>query len=255
MQKENFMIYSLDGKKMSQTGKKDYWNAFEKFKKNNPDIFLEIQGLAIEYINKNPDMMVSNWWAKNILDSNKYKVTASLLGCIFWWTLSGLPETYISFQGSRELADENAAPLRKFFLDKQNKFEKGVPNTGQTNYSIGEMNQLFRNELMEALEYDPPIPFHEIADTELANDIWDFLREPENLDLSQQAVKTDRPVVENLADSLINKFEEEVRDPQIKQMIGNMVKQIMKQMGYTLKEKGIKCKKGDLFTAGATYTA
>ncbi|MCZ4254486.1 hypothetical protein O4H53_02970 [Sulfitobacter sp. G21635-S1] len=86
--------------------------------------------------------------------------------------------------------------------------------------------------------------------------LWDFLRQPENRLRMETATYLGRPAIEPLSPALVQAFGNQVRDHQIRQMIGHMVRQIMEEGGYRLDRSGVRIRrKNNIFFSGSRYLA
>lgn len=102
------------------------------------------------------------------------------------------------------------------------------------------------------LNYHPQ-NFSDLAGTALGQDVWDFLKRPDNLVRMETATLLERAALEPLAPGLVAQFGDEVRDERTKQMLGHMTRQIMEALGYTLDRTGVRITRPSLFTTAATY--
>lgn len=110
----------------------------------------------------------------------------------------------------------------------------------------------FHTPDLSALEYEPQ-NFRDLAETDLGEAIWAFLKRPDNLIRMETATLLERAAVEPLATGLVAEFGDQVRDDRTKQMIGHMTRQIMEALGYELDRTGLRITRASLFTSGATY--
>lgn len=83
--------------------------------------------------------------------------------------------------------------------------------------------------------------------------LWEFLTRPDNIKLMKGAVYLNKVAVEILTPWLLEEFDREYFTNEIKQMCGNMVRQILENEGYQHKRYDIPCPKNELFTAGSKY--
>ena len=107
-------------------------------------------------------------------------------------------------------------------------------------------------EPFEDLAYDPN-KFRLFARMTFGQALWRFLKRPDNLVRMQTATYLKRPAVEPLSPGLLAEFGSKLGEDRIKQMIGHMVGQIMKAMGYELDAEGLRMTKPGLFSTGARY--
>ncbi|TRD03774.1 hypothetical protein FJV76_14125 [Mesorhizobium sp. WSM4303] len=105
---------------------------------------------------------------------------------------------------------------------------------------------------LERLTYVPQ-NFRDLWETDLGKELWDFLKQHDNLIRMETATLLERAAVEPLAAGLIAEFGDEVADDRVKQMIGHMVKQIMAALGYKPDRSALRITRPSLFTSGTTY--
>lgn len=98
-----------------------------------------------------------------------------------------------------------------------------------------------------------PRHFRTPFDTPLGQDLWRYLNGELILRDAITATRLRRPVVEALQWELLDKFGDSVREDRMKQMIGHMVRQVMKNNGFVLDQTGVRIPRGPLFTSGARY--
>lgn len=93
------------------------------------------------------------------------------------------------------------------------------------------------------------------TESPLAAALWDFFNERDNIIRMETATLLKRPALEALEHELLARFkEQELKDPHCKQMMGKMVRQVMKQRGACLDQTGVRITSGLLFTSAARYT-
>jgi hypothetical protein len=107
---------------------------------------------------------------------------------------------------------------------------------------------------LQGLTYDPK-NFRLFNQMEFREALWRFLLRPDNLIRMQTATYFRRPAVEPLSPGLLAQFGSELAEDRIKQMIGHMVAQIMRTMGYELDAEGLRITRPGLFSTGARYRA
>ena len=104
-----------------------------------------------------------------------------------------------------------------------------------------------------------PRPFYErVFDTPLGRNLWDFLNQPPTIAGMQDKSDLRRPAVEFLEEKLPRRLRREVAGDSevnfIKQMIGNMVRQVLEGKGYRHRPVRRKVKpEGGLFDSGSLY--
>lgn len=95
--------------------------------------------------------------------------------------------------------------------------------------------------------------FSDLYDTDLGRDIWDFMKDPENLIRMQTATFLERAAVEPLGPGLLLRYGPDIAQDRLKQMIGHMARQIMLAMGYELDTKGLRITRPSVFTTATRY--
>jgi hypothetical protein len=90
--------------------------------------------------------------------------------------------------------------------------------------------------------------------TTLKQALWEYLHEPDNLIRLETATYLRRPAVEPLSPGLLSRFGDEVRQDQVKQGIGRMVREIMEARGYRIDRQGGRITRGgNMFASGTRY--
>ncbi|SCY92274.1 hypothetical protein [Paracoccus tibetensis] len=89
------------------------------------------------------------------------------------------------------------------------------------------------------LTYSPE-KFASLYATDIGQQIWAFLGQPENIARLETASELRKPAVEGLEEQLLAKFRENVLADRVKQMIGHMVRQILEQRGWVLDQSDVK---------------
>lgn len=105
---------------------------------------------------------------------------------------------------------------------------------------------------LNALEYQPQ-NFRDLFETELGNEIWGFMKRPENVVRMETATFLERAAVEPLAPGLLVEFGPDIGEDRIKQMIGHMARQIMEAIGYEIERPGLRITRESLFSSAARY--
>jgi len=95
--------------------------------------------------------------------------------------------------------------------------------------------------------------FADLADTPIAQALWQFLNSERSSDCLETTTFLRRPALEGLQPRLLAEFGEEIRADRLKQMIGRMTRQVMESRGYALDQTGVRIRVGDLFTSAARY--
>ena len=106
--------------------------------------------------------------------------------------------------------------------------------------------------MLESLEFDAG-SFSDLSETELGQNLWNFLKEEGSIIRMETACYLSRPALEPLQPLLISRFSDQVRDDRIKQMAGRMVRQIMESLGHNLDQTGVKLRNNELFGSAARY--
>jgi hypothetical protein len=112
------------------------------------------------------------------------------------------------------------------------------------------INGLEEAEAQRVLSYDSQHFNHVLPVIDLA--LWAFLTRPDNIIRLETATSLDRAAVEALSDPLIAEFGMEIDQREVKQVIGHMVKQIMKSLGYEA-ERTLRITRPGLFTSGLAF--
>lgn len=100
----------------------------------------------------------------------------------------------------------------------------------------------------------PPKNFSILYKTPLGQKIWDFLNEHDNIVMMKAACYFKKPAAQIMSEGLLNKFGDKIREDQIKQMIGAMIRQILESDGYEHEQHGMKVNDNDnLFTKASRY--
>lgn len=105
---------------------------------------------------------------------------------------------------------------------------------------------------LKGLEYQPQ-NFRDLFETELGQEIWRFMRRPENVVRMETATFLERAAVEPLAPGLLMEFGPDVGEDRIKQMIGHMARQVMEAIGYEIERPGLRITRESLFSSAARY--
>lgn len=105
---------------------------------------------------------------------------------------------------------------------------------------------------LSSLEYKPQ-NFRALYETELGEDIWTFMKRPDNLVRMQTSTYLGQPAVEPLGPGLLRMFGPEIADDRFKQMIGHMARQLMEAMGFKLERSGVRITRESMFTTAAKY--
>ena len=95
--------------------------------------------------------------------------------------------------------------------------------------------------------------FSDLYDTDLGRDIWDFMKDHDNLIRMQTATFLERAAVEPLGPGLLLRYGPDIAQDRLKQMIGHMARQIMLAMGYELDTKGLRITRPSVFTTATRY--
>ena len=97
--------------------------------------------------------------------------------------------------------------------------------------------------------------FSDVANTTLGQKLWEYLNSHESIIRMETATYLDRPAAEALCPDLLKTFGDEVRQDRIKQMIGNMIRQIIEPRGYQIDRQNVRVppNRKDLFTSATRY--
>src|ERR1700687_3488144 len=91
---------------------------------------------------------------------------------------------------------------------------------------------------LTGLDYDAQ-NFRDQFETELGQEIWAFMKRPENLVRMETATYLGRAAVEPLAPGLLRMFGPGIAEDRLKQMIGHMARKIMEAMDFELDRSGL----------------
>ena len=105
---------------------------------------------------------------------------------------------------------------------------------------------------LRALEYRSQ-NFRDMYETELGQEIWSFMKRPDNVVRMETATFLERAAVEPLAPGLLTEFGPDVAEDRLKQMIGHMARQIMEAIGYEIERSGLRITRESLFSTAARY--
>ena len=105
---------------------------------------------------------------------------------------------------------------------------------------------------VEALTYEPQ-NFRDIAETEIGKELWEWLRNSDNIIRMETASYLGRAAVEPLGPYLVKHFGQDIAEDRLKQTIGHMVRQIMEALGYEHVSTVMRISPGLLFTTGSRY--
>jgi len=100
-----------------------------------------------------------------------------------------------------------------------------------------------------------PGSFSDVFNTQLGQELWTFLNKPDNVVRMETATYLARPAAEPLAPGLLSQFGAAVRNDRIKQMIGNMIRQIIEPLGYHIDRQNVRIPpdRKELFTSATRY--
>lgn len=103
--------------------------------------------------------------------------------------------------------------------------------------------------------YIPPRNFIGLNRKPICKKIWDFLNEHDNIVKMKAACYFKKPAAQIMSEGLLEKFGEAIRDDQIKQLIGSMIRQILENEGYEHEKHGMKINDEDnIFTKASRYS-
>ena len=109
------------------------------------------------------------------------------------------------------------------------------------------------NEHMKNLKYDLPNQYSRLYRKQLGQDLWEFMKRPENIKLMEDGTAQELPAVELLTSGLLAKFNrQKIEEDHVKKMIGDMALQIMRFLGYE-PDKKIDTQDDRLFSSGTRY--
>ena len=79
----------------------------------------------------------------------------------------------------------------------------------------------------------------ELAKSDLGKKIWNFLNEDRIKDRMEAASDLGQAAVKGIADQLVAEFPDDLFDDQVKQLIGDMVRVIMTEEGFTIDQRNV----------------
>ena len=95
--------------------------------------------------------------------------------------------------------------------------------------------------------------FRPLANTNLGKQLWIFLNDDIIVACMKTATYLGKPSVSGIEENLLDKFQKEVVDDRVKQMIGHMIRQIMEDNGYIVEKRNVIIG-SILFSKGTRYT-
>ena len=101
------------------------------------------------------------------------------------------------------------------------------------------------------MKYDP-WKFIKLAESDLGKQLWEFLNEHDNVIRMQTASDLKKPAAKALTRHLLKRFDDQVREFRVKQMIGHMIRQIVENHGYQLEQRDVLVNDG-LFNKASRY--
>ena len=81
--------------------------------------------------------------------------------------------------------------------------------------------------------------FSAIANTQLGQQLWDFLSSDQITRDMELASDLGHPAVAAIEESLLSEFDAQILDDRIKQMIGHMIRQIMERGGFVIDQSNV----------------
>ena len=108
------------------------------------------------------------------------------------------------------------------------------------------------------MRYNCPSFYRRVFNTPLGQNLWDFLNQPSTIAGMQRVSDEGRPAVKFLEEELPRRLKQAVARNSnadlIKQMIGNMVRQVLEENGYRHHSHGHLVRpEGGLFRSGSRY--
>lgn len=103
------------------------------------------------------------------------------------------------------------------------------------------------------LRYNPRT-FASLYETELGQKIWEFVIQDATVATMKTAARIKKTPVELIEEAFLEHFEDHrlELDDRVKQMVGDMVKQVMAAHGYVIDQQNVKIPKG-FFSRGTRY--
>lgn len=105
---------------------------------------------------------------------------------------------------------------------------------------------------MSTFPYIPGV-FATLAASPLGIELWTFLNSPESRLRMRTASDLGRPALEAVEELLLEKFDDQVLEDRVKQMIGHMTRQVMEHEGYVIDAKDVKMTGGAPFVRATRY--
>ena len=102
------------------------------------------------------------------------------------------------------------------------------------------------------MEYIPE-QFASLAHSNLGKRLWAFLLEPQTIVRLETATALERPAVEGIEEQILQRFDADVMEDRVKQMIGHMTRQIMESHGYVVAQGGVRMTNGAPFSRATRY--
>ncbi|WP_152561714.1 hypothetical protein [Cupriavidus sp. SK-3] len=100
--------------------------------------------------------------------------------------------------------------------------------------------------------FDPGM-FKDLFETPFGRNLWAYLNEERTILQMETATTLRRPALEPLEETLVEKFDEEIRADRAKQLCGRMARQIMEREGYLYDRGGVPITNKILFSSAARY--
>ncbi len=101
-------------------------------------------------------------------------------------------------------------------------------------------------------KYHPRDP--ELFQTQFGQDLWEFMKRPENVKLMEDGTAQGRPAVELLTTGLLREFDPQIKQGRRKKMVGHMASRIMLALGYEFdSEKPVPVEDSRVFTLASRY--
>ncbi len=102
------------------------------------------------------------------------------------------------------------------------------------------------------------IPFSDrryksLAASDLGQRLWAYLNKNVTIAYLERAIELERPALTGMGWRFIEKFGDEVKDTNVKQAIGAMVRQILESRGHQFMKGNVAFRSDVLFASGAKY--
>ena len=98
-----------------------------------------------------------------------------------------------------------------------------------------------------------PQQFRKTFESKLGQEIWNYLNSDEAKIRMKISTELGHTAAEIVGKKLLEKFGDKVKNDRVKQSTGHMIRYIMKELGYNLVKRNVKCKLSTVFTFASRY--